>query len=429
MRCYLANMYLLALILLASSSLPTLADQPTLFGTVSSSPTRAQTMIDHQITIATYVILWDQLEPQQNKLNPTYIAKVKADLQSFKSAGMKISLDPGMQYPPRWTYQLPHAMFVNQFGDTYDPTHQPGSNGLNAVFNQAVRDAQATHLANIFKHFGKDFFAVRLGWGYYGELNYPHPTHAGKKNCYWAFDPIAQGSPGNPKSPGLPQTLTPCPVPGWKPGEPSQNHIKASLFIHWYLNALKDYHDWQITQTRKHYAGNLAMMMGSWGLRDGELQQLINADLADNGRTEIQRGFDFTRFIQSVTDPKYIVYCTWLDTPAQYCDDTSTNPTRWSPIHYLANAAKNNPLKLKVWAENTGRGNQADMNLSFQRANQFNIQAIIWAFEDDLFNGKYVSLEKYHQCIKQQLDSHNTKGQNKDKTKGTFYFFRDYARQ
>ena len=419
MRCCLANLLLLAIILLTTPTLPALADPPILFGTVASSPSRARIMIDHQITIATYVILWDQLEPQQGKLNSTYIAKVKADLQSFKTAGMKISLDPGMQYPPRWTYQLPHAMFINQFGDAFDPTHQPGSNGLNAVFNQAVRDAQATHLANIFKHFGNDFFAVRLGWGYYGELNYPHPTHAGKKNCYWAFDPIAQGAPGNPgsssnlenpKSPGLPQTLTPCPVPGWMPGLSSKNHLKARLFADWYLNALKDYHDWQITQTRKHYAGNLAMMMGSWGLRDGEIQRLIDTDLADDGRTEIQRGFDFARYIQGVTDPTYIVYCTWLDTPAQYCDDANTNPTRWSPIHYLANAAKSNPMNLQVWAENTGRGNQADMNLSFQRAKQFNIQAIIWAFEDDLFNKKYASLEEYHQCIKRQLKLHNAMG-------------------
>ena len=123
MRCCLANLLLLAIILLTNPTLPALADPPILFGTVASSPSRARIMIDHQITIATYVILWDQLEPQQGKLNSTYIAKVKADLQSFKTAGMKISLDPGMQYPPRWTYQLPHAMFINQFGDACFGVH------------------------------------------------------------------------------------------------------------------------------------------------------------------------------------------------------------------------------------------------------------------------------------------------------------------
>ncbi len=385
---------ILALLTTCCTGRSVFADTPTLFGTVDSSPARSAMMVANNITLVTYVIFWDRLEPQQGQLNQAYIAKVTADLQTFRDAGMKISLDPGMQYPPQWVRQLPHAMYVNQFGDAFDPTGQPGSNGLNAVFNQHIRNAQASHLSHLFKHFGTDFFALRLGWGLFGELNYPHPDHQGKKNCYWAFDPIAQG-----KIDGLPPTLSPCPVPGWTPGQPSEHHRSARRFANWYLNALKDYHDWQITQARQHYTGHLAMMMGSWGLRDGELETLIQSDLADNGRTEIQRGFDFPRFIAGVTDPGYIVYGTWLDTPAQFCDDASTNPARWSPIHYLSHAAKTHPLKLRVWAENTGRGNLTDMQLSFARAKAFSVQAIIWAFEDDLFSGKHATFEQYQQLI------------------------------
>mgnify|MGYP001177576467 FL=1 len=128
-------------------------------------------------------------------------------------------------------------MYVNQYSDAFDPTGNPGSNGLNAVFNQHIRTVQATHLANLFKLFGNDFHAFRLGWGLYGELNYPHPDHLGKKNCYWAFDPIAQG-----KIEGLPPSLTPCPVPGWHPGQPSDNHNHARRFVNWYLKELLLFH-------------------------------------------------------------------------------------------------------------------------------------------------------------------------------------------
>src|SRR5690606_18425367 len=121
-------------------------------------------------------------------------------------------------------------------------------------------------------------------------------SFAGKANCYWAFDPFAQG-----KKPGLPAGMTPCPVPGWKPGDASPDHASARAFIHWYLDSLKHYHDWQITTVRKHYAGPLMMLYPSWGIRPGQLDAAIAADLAGttpaekNG--ELQRGFDFARFI------------------------------------------------------------------------------------------------------------------------------------
>lgn len=396
------RMSLITTILMGVTS-TAMAQSPFLFGTLASKPHRATQIAEHGMTIATYCVSWDQFEPTQGQFNAAYIDTVKADLQTFRDAGLHISLDVGMQYPPTWTYQLSHAVFVNQYGDTFDYAHKPGTNGLNAVFNQAIRDAQATYLAKIFEVLGNDFFAVRLGWGYYGELNYPHPENRGKKNSYWAFDPIAQG-----KIKGLPDTLSPCPVPGWIPGTSSPNHDSARLFANWYLDALKDYHDWQITTTRKHFESDIVMMVGSWGMRDGDLQKHIAIDLADDKRTEIQRGFDYPRFIAGVTDPKYIVYGTWLDTPAKFSDDASDNPARWSPIHYLSHAAKQHPLKLRVWAENTGPGSLAEMKLSFERAKAFDVQAIVWAFEDDLFTGKHATLAQYQQLIKEYTTSANT---------------------
>lgn len=370
--------------------------QPTVFGTLASSPMRAGLIAATPIKVVTYGISWSSLEPQQGVVDAAYVQKVQDDLAAFRAAGLKISLDPGMQYPPAWAYAMPNASFVNQYGDVFVHTTGPGTNGLNAVYHQAIRDLQAAHLSHLFANFGTDFYAFRLGWGYYGELNYPHPDHLGKKNCYWAFDPIAQG-----KEQGLAQGVLACPVSGWVPGMPSTDHVKARQFIHWYLNALQNYHNWQITQVRKHYAGDLVMLMGSWGLRDGDVDGSIQKDLADDGRTEIQRGFDFGKYIAGVNDPKYVVCCTWLDTPAAFCDDASANPLRWSPVHDLAFHAQKHPLKFRVWGENTGKGNVQAMTLSFQRARAFGLQAIIWAFEDDLFDNQHAQLSDYLGLIAQ----------------------------
>jgi hypothetical protein len=370
--------------------------QPTVFGTLASSPVYADELAMTPVNVVTYGVIWSQLEPERNIVNEVYVQKVKSDLAAFKANRLDVVLDFGLQYPPEWIKNTNHAMYINQYGEVFDPVGQPGANGLNAVFNRTIRDAQSAHVERFFSLFGTDFYAVRLGWGLYGELNYPHPNHKNRKNCYWAFDPIAQGH-----IQGLPEGVTSCPVPGWMPGTASDNHNAARQFIDWYLNALKNYHDWQITAVRKFHAGKIVMLMGSWGIRYGDIEGYIQKDLTDDGRTEIQRGFDFGKYIAGVTDPKYIVCSTWIDTPAQFCDDASSNPSRWSPVHYLAFQAQNHPLKLKVWGENTGPGSVRDMQLTFERARAFAVEAVIWAFEKDLFVEEHAQLSDYLSLIRQ----------------------------
>jgi hypothetical protein len=171
--------------------------------------------------------------------------------------------------------------------------------------------------------------------------------------------------------------------------------------VEWYLESLKNYHDWQIATVRKHYSGDVAMMMGSWGLRPGQLEKLIEADLADDGRTEVQRGFDFGRYIAGVRDPHYIVYSTWIDAPRGDCDDNGQDTARWSPVKHLAWWARKNPLQLRVWGENTGRGDIERMKLTCERARENGLGAVVWAFEADLFGGKYASLADYRRLIEQ----------------------------
>jgi hypothetical protein len=45
---------------------------------------------------------------------------------------------------------------------------------------------------------------------------------------------------------------------------------------------------------------------------------------------EIQRGFDFARFIGGTRDPRVGVHCTWLDADPSWSDETSPDPVRWS---------------------------------------------------------------------------------------------------
>jgi hypothetical protein len=354
-----------------------------LFGTLQTDPRHIEDNYRAGLRLATLELGWNNYESHDGQFAAQYVARMQEKRDAFLRGGMQVVLDPGVQYPPRWIFDLPHSRYLNQFGQAFaDPA--PGMNGVNTVFNVALREKQARYLQRIFHDFGKDSYAVRLGGGWYDELNYPPHKYQGRQNCYWAFDAIAQGKAGD-----LPPGITPCPVPAWLPGTPSPGHRSAEQFLNWYLDCLRNYHDWQITTVRHWYSGRLAMLYPSAGIRPGQLRAAVAGDLA--GKTspeingEIQRGFDFARFVSGVHDPRVVVYSTWLDFPPRFCDDASPDPRRWSPIHHLASLAQQNPLKLQVWGENTGPGDPQAMDLCFERTRRYSLLGFMWAFEKSLY--------------------------------------------
>lgn len=361
------------------------AESP-LLGVLQPEPARAAELKAAGVTQVVLSVSWDRFQPEPHRFDSAYVAKLRADADAYRAAGLGVVLGLGIQYPPAWLRELPHARYQNQHGDAYID-RAPGKNVVNSVFNSSIRERQLEYTAAIFKHLGADWAGVRLGGGWYGEVNYPAAKFAGKDNSYWAFDPIAQG-----KIPGLPAGVKPCPVPGWKPGQASRDHDSARRFAAWYLESLQNYHDWQIATVRRHYKGPLHMLYPSWGIRPGQLDAAIAADLAGttppekNG--EIQRGFDFARFIGGIRDPQVWVQCTWLDSNPDWSDETSADPARWSPPKYLASLARRHNPPLRVSAENTGGGGMPALKLSAKRIQELDMDALFWAFGPDLFDGK-----------------------------------------
>jgi len=355
-------------------------------GVLQPKPAYAQPLVDAGVSLVVLGVSWENFEPTAGATNPAYIKKLRDEIGTYRHAGLQVVLDPGFQYPPAWLFDLPDSRYQNQYGALY-VDRAPGKNIANTVFNAAIRARYASHLAALFRELGTDWFAVRLGGGWYGELNYPDATYAKHANCYWAFDPVAQGA-----KPGLPAGMTACPVPGWKPGDASPGHASARRFLDWYLASLQNYHGWQIASARKFYAGPLMMMYPSWGVRPGQIEPAVATDLSDktspekNG--EIQRGFDFARFIGGIRDPQVWVHCTWIDAAPGWSDETSPDPARWSPIHFLASLARRHSPALTLSAENTGGGGPEILRLCSARARTYDLKIMFWAFAPDLFDGR-----------------------------------------
>lgn len=364
------------------------------YGTLQSSPDRLPETTAAGVDLVTLEVYWDRFEPIRGQLDETYVTQLRQDLSRYRDADVDVVLSTGVHYSPAWLLDRPDSRFVNQYGDAYAPG-QSGKNVANMVFNQALRDEQARYLSRLFATVGSDFYGVRLGGGWYGELNYPEHEHAGRSNAYWGYDPIALGV-----TEGLPPGMTPNPAPGWVPGAASHSD-EAARFAHWYLESLRNYHDWQIATVRDSFDGRLLMLYPSWGIRPGQLQAAVAADLAGTTSAElngeIQRGFDVARFVAGISDPGVVVYTTWLNADASA--DAGDDPRYWSPVQYLTHLATDRDVPLDVMGENTGHDGVEGMDLSFAQAREHGLIGVVWAFEPHLFGGEFATIDQYAAAI------------------------------
>ena len=380
---------------------PALDSAHPIVGTLECDPARVDATNDAGIRSVVMGVSWDRYEPEDGRFDSKYIAGVKEKIAAFRAAGKLVVIDFGVQYPPQWLFRLPSAHFIDQYGKPFEAVAGSGDCGVNLVFSDEMRERFDRYLFHLFAELGNDFFAVRLGGGRYGELGYPINVYKGDTNCYWAFDPITQG-----KQPGLPPGVNPCPVPGWIPGEKSPNHGSSRQFLNWYMESMKNYHDWQITTLRRYFPGPLFMLYPSTGgLRPGQLDAAINDDA--NGSTgpertgEVGRGFDMARFVAGIKDRQVVVYSTWID-GFEGSDDLSVDPKRWSPGHYLASLAAAHDPPLLVGGENTGHPDDlANMKLTFQRMRENYLCVLFWAFEPTLFDGQksHATIDDFKNCI------------------------------
>ncbi len=359
-----------------------------LIGTLECDPAHDAATSEAGATAVVVGISWDRGEPGEGKFDDAYLQAVQGKIAAFRADGKRIVLDLGVQYPPQWIFALPSSHFVDQYGDPFQAVPGGGECGVNLVFSQAMRERYAAYLGHLFGFLGNDFTAVRLGGGRYGELGYPDTRYGSRLNCYWAFDPIAQGQLA-----GLPPGEEACPVPGWLPGSPTPDHDGARRFLDWYLGSLQNYHDWQIATARRYFSGPLFMLYPSTGgLRPGQLEAAVRDDC--NGTTgpertgEVGRGYDTARCVAGIADPGVVVYSTWID-GFEGSDDAGADPARWSPGHFLASLAAAHQPPLLVGGENTGHPDDlANLELTFQRLRENHLCALFWAFEPTLFDGK-----------------------------------------
>ena len=353
---------------------PTQSPSGPWLGILQTSAAEAPTERAAGVSYGHLELSWASYEPSPGVFDSTYAANQRSKLSQLRQAGLQVTLDAGLQYPPAWVFSLDSATrFVDQYGDTW---HGSLSEDVpDAVFDSNVRNAEAAYIARIAADLGTGFDAVRAGGLLQDELRYPDASYNGHTNCYWGFDAHAQAT---------------SPVPGWIPGQ--ADSTKASQFLAWYLQSIDGFESWLVGTYRSHFpTAWLQVLMPSWGLRPGDTTNAIASDL--NGSTPpatwgtLEMGLDWANQVTVAQgDSRVMAYSTWLER-----GDDGTTPQTLGPAHYLVTLAS--PLGRPVAGENaTATDSISTMQTVVQRVKSWGLVGLMWLDEPQLFGSGPVHL-------------------------------------
>ncbi|MFQ5577964.1 MAG: carbohydrate binding domain-containing protein, partial [Anaerolineae bacterium] len=187
-----------------------------------------------------------------------------------------------------------------------------------------------------------------------------------------------------------------------------QRDIAVPLaFYDWYVQKLTDYQNWQITELRKHYGGQLDIIYAGKGLLANQITDALTNDLRGDGWSEatsaLYSAAVYNRHVAQLPAAEPLaLYLTGIDEPAaNLVDDAGPYPSDWSAARWIAHLAANRGIP--AWAENSGQDDTAKMQLSVQRVYANNYAGLMWAFESELYadpnpNG-YATIADYEALI------------------------------
>jgi hypothetical protein len=159
-------------------------------------------------------------------------------------------------------------------------------------------------------------------------------------------------------------------------------------FYDWYVHSMTRYQNWQISEIRQHYAGQIDVVLAGKGVRMNQMTDALTNDLRGDGWSELSRGLysaaDYQRHISAITADNISIYMTGIeDPPESDIDDKSPYPGQWSGAHWLAHLARIHGFS--IWGENSGQNNLHEMELAVKRMQQNSFFGLLWAHESNLY--------------------------------------------
>lgn len=385
----------------------------------SCEPGRAGALRAEGVRYAVVDLAWDRYEPEPDRIDASYVADVRARIESCEDVGLDVVLGPGLQYPPTWVLDASSGTYRDQYGRV------PLERVANLVFDARVRERAATHLSQVDRDLGlARFQAVRAGISRAGELGYPGPDGAGGHDSFWAFDEAAQHGIG------LAADQQASPMPGWRPGDrvwdgQAVGVEQTATWFSWYRDALTTALTWQADVLRELGAQEIHLPVAGKGVLPEALAGAVRTHLSDPhvAGGALPRGLDYPAQFATLAaarrdrGPVTIVFtglddisavrARALDPPLDIClpgdaelvADAVPDAEQWSAQRWTSALAHRHGLPLA--GENPGdptaphTGGEPDSDPPREQlrhapryAVECGIDMYFWAFEDTLFDGR-----------------------------------------
>jgi len=385
-----------------------------LFGVLNDRhPERAAQDYAAGIRVVEMDLGWNVYEPQDGVFSDvtqqgSFAYTTKQALQAYKAAGLKVILGLNLQYTPDWVYAYPNSHYVDQFGGQ--------ASQANLTFNETLRQKTEAYIARVNQDLGlNNFYAIRAGAASGSELYFPNENAGGHSNGFWAFDANAQGGGNRPSS------IPANPFPGWQPGQTTYNGqpfstAQVGQWMDWYIGALVDGANWQIRTYRNlGFTGQVQVPIPGWGQRpndyDCAVQHYLDGTCDATVLQQMGTGAVWNRAIDKLSDPGHnlAIDISSVDDSSSHLDnnpspdlcqpsDNSVNINdsqinRWSATRWISYNARRDdyPMTGENPDQNsTGSSNPYGARMMRDSAAEMQtcgLGGLLWAFEDNLYNG------------------------------------------
>ena len=375
-----------------------------LFGVLNAQEQDLPADTNAGLRLAMVNIGWNLWEPNQGGFSASYMQQQVAKVKSYQRDGWTVAVDVGLQFPPAWALTLPAGDLTSQTGSL--------SGTADFEFSEPERLAASAYITSVVGALPNIRY-YRIGLSQYGELLYP----AAPADQWWSFNTTAQGT-----ALGLPPGVTSTPLPGWIPGTPTWNGkdvtpAMVTTWYNWYLGALINAHDWEITSFREAgYSGYLQYVTPG----TGAIPYFYNARLANDLAAEaydpfntLNTGAVWWRVFAALPHKNAVVDISSVDdgsgspanngcTPSDSAVRYRTSPNliiNWSDTRWLTYLAQSN--NMPVMGENAGDTSATSLPTVMNLTGSCHLIALQWAFDSDLSSpSSYITLSQYAQAAR-----------------------------
>lgn len=360
---------------------------PPFAGTLGTQPEHAAQESANGVRVAMVELNWSKYEPDRGKFDLSYERDMKSRVQALRDEGMQITLGLGLHFTPRWVLDEPDSRYIDEDGKS--------SSQVDLTFNADIREQAERYLERAVAVLGSaNLWAVRITGGGRSEVLYPN-------GGYWAFGRNALGGPN------LPRTLEPNPFPDFRPGTAGLSKDQLESWYEWYLGALVDTADWQMTVLRDlGFTGYFQILTPGVGVQPLQLQQAIDRNLPD-GLTGL--GAAWQEIYRLLPDKRNVVAyvssmgdgsggnrgCSASDDriPLSAAAAVPWSASRWikriADEYGLLTAGENPGYTASPEYQQQYRDESADglMAVTFAQARSCGFQGLYWAHDDQLWDG------------------------------------------